>query len=417
MQPHPTTAAKVAERAHGAALRALWMQPGQGVRAVVVDATLSASVYCPLDDSLLPLPEAVHAPGHCVWDAADANTFILTSGQVVHAFCIAPMTVNGPMVRSLGTTATPPATRPVVLVNGLLGCLARDGQLTLLVLPSHKPLQSGWQAPESPGADQQAARLAALLALGRLEEAQALCAQVGSPALWPELGRAALEHLDVARAVYAFREVGNAGTMQAQHTVWCRCSALLFGKYNIRRTIRRVVSPGMVLRLEPLLLVEDWHARAGMILAALEADPDAAESLLLRSRTPAAAVALRRDVQHWERALVLAQQLQPDMVGYLSCRRAQELEVAGSFDAALLHYEAALTAASPEDLGGLMTPAAAGALGVGGAREDAYVWACQAGKARCAVHEGAVDLVRACPPPCLLLCAWPAGAPCSTGCV
>lgn len=150
----------------------------------------------------------------------------------------------------------------------------------------------------------------------------------------------------------------------------------------------------MVLRLEPLLLVEDWQARAGLILAALEADPDAAEALLLRSHTPAAAVALRRDVQHWERALVLAQQLQPDMVGYLSCRRAQELEVSGSFDAALLHYEAAMTAAPPTALKGLSAPPPAGALGVGGAREDAYVWACQAGKARCAVHEGAVDLVR-----------------------
>lgn len=72
----------MAERAHSAALRALWMQPGQGVRVVVVDATLTASVYCPLDESMLPLPEAVHAPGHCVWDAADSNTFCLTSGQV-----------------------------------------------------------------------------------------------------------------------------------------------------------------------------------------------------------------------------------------------------------------------------------------------------------------------------------------------
>lgn len=150
---------------------------------------------------------------------------------------------------------------------------------------------------------------------------------------------------------------------------------------------------GMVLRLEPILLVEDWQARAGLILAALEADPDAAEALLLRSRSPAAAVALRRDVQHWERALVLAQQLQPDMVGYLSCRRAQELEVAGSFDAALLHYEAALTAAPPQALQGLASPPPAGGLGVGGGNEGAYVWACQAGKARCAVHEGAVDLV------------------------
>lgn len=153
-------------------------------------------------------------------------------------------------------------------------------------------------------------------------------------------------------------------------------------------------SIGMVLRLEPLVFVEDWQARAGLILAALEADPDTAEALLLKSRTPAAAVALRRDVQHWDRALVLAQQLQPDMVGYLSCRRAQELEVEGSFDAALLHYEAALTATPPEALQVLSAAPPAGTLGVGGAREDAYVWACQAGKARCAVHEGAVDLVR-----------------------
>lgn len=100
----------------------------------------------------------------------------------------------------------------MVLVNGLLGCLTRDGQLITLVLPSHKTLQPGWQAPDTSLTDHHTARLAALLTLGRLEEAQALCAGVAIPALWPELGRAALEHLDVARAVYAFREVGNAGS-------------------------------------------------------------------------------------------------------------------------------------------------------------------------------------------------------------
>lgn len=124
------------------------------------------------------------------------------------------MTVNGAMVKPLGSTTCPPGTRPVVLVNGLLGCLARDGQLTMLILPSHKPLQPGWQPPESGAGERQATRLAALAALGRLEEAQVLCATAHNPTLWPELGRAALEQLDVDRAVYAFREIGNAGTWQ-----------------------------------------------------------------------------------------------------------------------------------------------------------------------------------------------------------
>ncbi len=80
-------------------------------------------------------------------------------------------------------------------------------------------------------------------------------------------------------------------------------------------------------------------------------------------------------------------------MGYLSCRYAEQLELQGNYDAALIHYEASLTAAPPAQLALLTKGPPKGPLSVGNAREEWYAWACHAGKARCAVHEGAVDLV------------------------
>ncbi len=80
----PTTphTPQVTQYRHSSAIKSLWLQSGITVRALLVDATLTPSVYNPVDDSLLNLPEAAHGPEHCVWDAVDGNTFVVAVGQV-----------------------------------------------------------------------------------------------------------------------------------------------------------------------------------------------------------------------------------------------------------------------------------------------------------------------------------------------
>ncbi len=191
--------------------------------------------------------------------------------KAIHVCSIVSASINGPHVKSLGTTNCPPGTRPTALSNGHLGCLARDGQLTTITLPTHKPLTSNGiynnsvydngayiynnnsastqhtipyahtthhtirtrntpyhmhthfittstntttHTPththtDAPPPTQEA--LAALLSLSMLDAAQRVCAVARDGGMWAELARVALEHLDVERAIFAFREMGNAG--------------------------------------------------------------------------------------------------------------------------------------------------------------------------------------------------------------
>ena len=73
-------------------------------------------------------------------------------------------------------------------------------------------------------------------------------------------------------------------------------------------------------------------------------DADRAEALLLASSCPAAAIDLRKQLGHWERALELAEQLEPHAVGSLALLRAQGLEADGHVEAALAIYQQAFEA-------------------------------------------------------------------------
>lgn len=58
-------------------------------------------------------------------------------------------------------------------------------------------------------------------------------------------------------------------------------------------------------------------------------DADRAEQLLLASLRPSAAIELRRGLGHWERALELAEHLEPHALGGLALLRAQAMEAEG----------------------------------------------------------------------------------------
>ncbi len=58
-------------------------------------------------------------------------------------------------------------------------------------------------------------------------------------------------------------------------------------------------------------------------------DADRTEQLLLASSHPSAAIELRRGLGHWERALELAEHLEPHALGGLALLRAQAMEAEG----------------------------------------------------------------------------------------
>lgn len=123
-------------------------------------------------------------------------------------------------------------------------------------------------------------------------------------------------------------------------------------------------------------------------------DPERAEQLLLASSRPSAAIEVLHGLGHWERALQLAEHLQPDAVGALALLRAQALEKEGQVKAAAAAYRQALSAPDPAATNGL-----AGAA--------AWRAECQAGLARCCIlsgdEEGGMELAAAAGSPDLLL--------------
>ena len=104
-------------------------------------------------------------------------------------------------------------------------------------------------------------------------------------------------------------------------------------------------------------------------------DADRAEALLLASSCPAAAFDMRKQLGHWERALELAEQLEPHAVGSLALLRAQGLEADGQVEAALAMYQQAFEAPDLDAAAGGSTVATD----------------CQGGMARCSIMAGDLE--------------------------
>ena len=100
-------------------------------------------------------------------------------------------------------------------------------------------------------------------------------------------------------------------------------------------------------------------------------DADRAEALLLASSCPAAAIDMRKQLGHWERA----EQLEPHAVGSLALLRAQGLEADGQVEAALAMYQPAFEAPDLDAAAGGSTVATD----------------CQGGMARCSIMAGDLE--------------------------
>ena len=120
------------------------------------------------------------------------------------------------------------------------------------------------------------------------------------------LCEAALDAMDVELAIWIYRHQGHAS---------------------------------MVMSLERVKHIEDKNLLAGHILVLKDADYNTAQELFLRSSYPQAALEMRKDLKHWEEALKLADQLDPDSIGQISREYGGMLEVRGDYPSALDYYQ------------------------------------------------------------------------------
>ena len=113
---------------------------------------------------------------------------------------------------------------------------------------------------------------------------------------------------------------------------------LSFAKKIYRNVLKDAAMVSTIERIESL---DDKNLLGGHV-ALIFGEFNLAQEYFLESGTPTAALDMRRDLLHWEQALILAQTLSPREVTVIAKEYASQLEFNGKYSDALGMYEKAL---------------------------------------------------------------------------
>uniref|UniRef100_A0A3P9KAP6 WD repeat-containing protein 19 n=1 Tax=Oryzias latipes TaxID=8090 RepID=A0A3P9KAP6_ORYLA len=278
-----------------------------GTHLVFIDDENSGFLLSPANvtASCFELPDFSPTITGVLWDTwhADRGVFVAYDNDKVYTYAFHKTTVYGPRVVLVGSAALLFSQKPLLLYNGELTCQTSSGRTSELALSTHSFLRP----PTGSAADPEELRkqLAEALQLKRFQEAWDLCNSAGSSADWAALGRACLVHMEVELAIRVYRISGNRD---------------------------------MVLSLQSIQGIEDKNLLAGHLAMFLE-DYNVAQDLFLSSSCPITALEMRRELLHWDSALLLAKRLAEDQIPYISKEYAVHLEFVGDYVNALAHYE------------------------------------------------------------------------------
>uniref|UniRef100_A0A4W4G7L7 WD repeat-containing protein 19 n=1 Tax=Electrophorus electricus TaxID=8005 RepID=A0A4W4G7L7_ELEEL len=302
----------VNEYRHPVGVRKVFPDPN-GTRLVFIDDKSDGFLYCPVDDSLLELPDFPPTVTGVLWEhwPGDKAVFVAFDEDKVYTYAFHKDTIQGPKVILVGATKLPFSHKPLLLYNGELTCQTQSGKTSGVVLNTHSFLST---THTNSSREHLQTLLQQAIKLKRFSEAWSMCKALGSAEAWGELGRACLHHMEVELAIRVYRNMGNVG---------------------------------MVLSLEDIKGKEDQNLLAGHLAMFLN-DYNQAQDFYLASSYPMAALEMRRDLQHWDSALQLAKRLQPDEIPFISKEYAIQLEFVGDYTNALAHYEKGITGDNKE---------------------------------------------------------------------
>uniref|UniRef100_A0A8L0DNG0 WD repeat-containing protein 19 n=1 Tax=Oncorhynchus mykiss TaxID=8022 RepID=A0A8L0DNG0_ONCMY len=265
-----------------------------------------------VNDSHVEIPSFSPTITGVLWETwpSDKGVFVSFDDDKVYTYAMHKNTIYGPRVVFVGSTKLPFSHKPLLLYNGELTCQTQSGKTSCVALSTHTFLTH----THSPGAhthtpEELGKQLTQALMLKRFPEAWELCKVLGGPAGWAEMGRSCLIHMEVELAVRVFRMSGNVG---------------------------------MVMSLQGIKGIEDRSLLAGHLAMFLN-DYNLAQDLYLVSSCPNTALEMRRDLQHWDSALMLAKRLAEDQIPFISKEYAVQLEFIGDYVNALSHYEKGMT--------------------------------------------------------------------------
>lgn len=283
-----------------------------GTRLIFIDDKNAGFLLSPASatDSCFELPNFSPTITGVLWDNwhADRGVFVAYDDDKVYTYALHKTTVYGPRVVLVGSTQLLFSQKPLLLYNGELTCQTASGKTSEVSLSTHAFLKLAGRASTVPPSEL-SKQIGQALLLKRFHEAWDLCKCAGSSADWADLGNACLVHMEVELAMQVYRASGNVG---------------------------------MVLSLQSIQGIEDMNLRAGH-LAMFLCDYNLAQDLYLSSNCPIAALEMRRDLLHWDSALMLAKRLAEDQIPFISKEYAVHLEFIGDYVNALAHYEKGMT--------------------------------------------------------------------------
>ncbi|KAM3864863.1 WD repeat-containing protein 19 [Diretmus argenteus] len=296
---------------HSLGVRKVFPDPN-GTRLVFIDDKNGGFLLSPgnATDSCYELPNFSPTITGVLWEnwSADRGVFVAYDDDKVYTYALHKTTIYGPQVVLVGSTALLLSQKPLLLYNGELTCQTPSGKTSEVALSTHSFLnRPSSTQPDTP--QELSKQLSQALMLRRFPEAWDLCKSTGSAVDWEEMGQACLVHMEVELAIQVYRMSGNVG---------------------------------MGLSLQGIQGIEDRNLLAGHLAMFLN-DYNLAQDLYLSSSCPISALEMRRDLLHWDSALMLAKRLAEDQISFISKEYAVHLELIGDYVNALSHYEKGMT--------------------------------------------------------------------------
>ncbi|XP_078147713.1 WD repeat-containing protein 19 [Centroberyx gerrardi] len=296
---------------HSVGVRKVFPDPN-GSRLVFIDNKNGGFLLSPgnATDSCYELPNFSPTITGVLWEnwPTDRGVFVAYDDDKVYTYALHKTTIYGLQVVLVGNTALLYSQKPLLLYNGELTCQTPSGMTSDVPLSTHSFLSRS-SSTQSDAPQELGKQLSQALMLKRFPEAWDLCKSAGSGTDWAEMGRACLVHMEVELAIQVYRMSGNVG---------------------------------MVLSLQGTQGIEDRNLLAGHLAMFLN-DYNLAQDLYLSSNCPIAALEMRRDLLHWDSALMLAKRLAEDQIPFISKEYAVHLEFIGDYVNALSHYEKGMT--------------------------------------------------------------------------
>uniref|UniRef100_A0A914HUV5 WD repeat-containing protein 19 n=1 Tax=Globodera rostochiensis TaxID=31243 RepID=A0A914HUV5_GLORO len=286
----------VSDFKHSSEIRTLYCEP-DGIRTIFHDDAHDLYIYSPADDQLCKIPSqgpfmSSHQQyGGCLWESftVDKDTFLVHDQHTIFVFMHVRNSRKENSVNFISSVQIPFGNVPILLSKGIVHCHTQNGRVNTILLRSHKTeTQFGGKLSQELNE-----LLQQSLMLRRWGNAWKICEGLKDQSAWRKFAETVMLDSNIELAVRIYRHLGDVA---------------------------------MVWSLEELLNIEDQQA----------------DSLFSNSSQPKLALEMRRDVQHWERALELARSTAPEELPSIAKEYAIQLEFVGQHGEAFRYYEEAL---------------------------------------------------------------------------